>query len=171
MLAAFFQKLGPFSRRFLPAATTLVLALAGALLWPLPFVGAVMPPLSLIAIYYWSIYRPDLLSPLFVFLVGLLHDSLHFLPLGLSAFVFVGLRQLSFSQRRFFVGQTFFMLWSGFALVAFLFALVNWCVLSLLAERALTIFPVFVQLLLLVAVFPLFAWVLIRLQRNLLSQA
>lgn len=79
----------------------------GLLVWPIPYVGAITPSFGLVAIYYWAMYRPDLMKPSLVFLLGLVADAMAFLPLGLSALVYVGAYQLSFSQRRFFVGQFF----------------------------------------------------------------
>ncbi len=170
MLVPVLQKIGQTSRFFLPAATVLFFVLLSVLVWPLPFVGPIAPSFGLAAVYYWSIYRPDLFSPSVSFFLGLLNDAIHFLPPGLSAFIFVGVRQLAFSQRRFFIGQTFFMLWFGFALVAFLAVLVSGGVLAFLNGRFAALFPVLIQYLLTLAVFPLPAWILIRLQRNLLSQ-
>lgn len=170
MFGSFFQKATQSLRLFVPAGATFLLSLASAIAWPMPFVGSVAPSLVLASVYYWAVYRPDLLGVLAVFLLGLLNDAIHFFPLGLSAFIFVGARQLAFSQRRLFIGQTFYMLWFGFGIVAGLSFLLRYAVLSLAAGAAMTGFPVFVQFLMTFIVFPLVAWVLIRLQRALLSQ-
>jgi len=170
MIAGAFQKLGQTSRQFLPALLTILYILVSVLIWPLPFVGAVAPSLGLVAVYYWSVHRPDLYRVPVVFLLGMLNDIVHFLPLGLSAFVFVGVHQLLHAQRRFFVGQTFYVLWFGFGLIALLSSFVNWTLLSLIDGRAVTVVPVVMQYLLTVAIFPLAAWVLIRVQRAFLMQ-
>jgi len=170
MFSSFGQKLGTAVRNLLPLETALVFLLLGVLVWPIPYIGSVSPSLSLVAVYYWSIYRPDLFRPSLVFVLGLVNDVLNFLPIGLSACVFLGVHQLSFSQRRFLAGQIFYMLWAGFAIIAFLAALANWSVLSLKADHVLSVMPVFLQYIMTVALFPLPAWVLIRLQRNFLTQ-
>ncbi len=170
MLAGFFQKIGQPLRSLIPVFTTLAFILVGVFVWPLPFIGDITPSLGLLAIYYWAIYRPDLFRPFVAFLLGILNDSIHFLPLGLSAFVFVGVYQLAFSHRRFFVGQIFYMLWSGFAFVAFLASAFTWSVLAFFSEETPALVPVFMQLLLTIAIFPLPAWILIRLQRLAPSQ-
>lgn len=170
MLANIFQKFSQPLRSLIPVITAFVFILASVLVWPLPFVGEIAPSLGLIAVYYWAIYRPDLFRPLLVFLLGIINDSIHFLPFGLSAFVFVGVYQLAFSHRRFFVGQIFYMLWAGFAFAAFLGSLFSWVVLSLVNAEFVALMPVFMQLLFTVVIFPLPAWILIRLQRAALSQ-
>lgn len=170
MFAAFTQKFGQIIRNLLPVESAFVLLLLGVLVWPIPFVGAVSPSLVLVAVYYWAIYRPDLFRPFFVFLLGLLNDALHFLPLGLSAIVFLGVHQLAYAHRRYFVNQIFFMLWVGFALLAFLSMAAMWAVMSLYHGQVVALTPVLVQFALTVALFPLPAWILIRLQRAFLSQ-
>lgn len=76
-------------RRSLAFATAL-LALAFDLL-PLPGASpqAVAPLLTLTVLYHWSIQRPDLLTPLSAFLLGLARDLAGGLPLGLHALVFL----------------------------------------------------------------------------------
>ncbi len=94
--------------------------------WPLPHLGAVAPPLGLIALYYWTSHRPDLFRPGMAFLIGLLSDVINFLPLGLSALLFVAAHQMIFHQRRFFAGHSFFMMWSGFILTVLAVMLSEW---------------------------------------------
>ncbi|MGE4352017.1 MAG: rod shape-determining protein MreD, partial [Bdellovibrionales bacterium] len=94
MFSTFYQKIGQLIRNLLPFETTLALLLLGVLIWPIPFIGAISPSLVLIAVYYWSAYRPDLFRPLPVFCIGLLNDAIHYLPLGLSAFIFLAIQQL-----------------------------------------------------------------------------
>lgn len=170
MVPSVWQKLEQGVRHAIPAATTLFLIFLGVLVWPLPFVGAVAPMLALAGVYYWAIYRPDLFRPAIVFLLGLLNDALHFLPLGLTALVFVALYQLVFSQRRFFVRQTFFVVWFGFCVVALLAATAKWALMSILGSQMIAPLPVLIQFFLTVALFPLPAWALIRLHRAFLSQ-
>src|SRR5581483_8432401 len=116
MFAVILQRVDTGARLALPFAITLLFALLGVVAWPLPYFGQVAPPLALIAVYYWAVHRPDLFRPYMAFLIGILNDVLHDLPLGLSALIFVGMHQLVYSQRRFFAGHSFFMMWWGFAL-------------------------------------------------------
>ncbi len=170
MLANIFQKFGQPVRNLVPLLTAFFLVLAGGMVWPLPFIGEITPSFGLVAIYYWAIYRPDLFRPLAVFALGIVNDSLHLFPLGLSAFIFVGIYQLSFMQRRFFVGQIFYMLWAGFVLAALLSMSFEWIFLSVMNGKLVTFSPVLMQFLLTAAIFPLPAWILIKIQRLLLSQ-
>ncbi len=89
MLDTIWQRLDSGTRMALPFVTALLCTLLGVIAWPLPWFGAVAPPLALMAVYYWAIHRPDLFRPGMAFVIGLLHDTINGLPLGLSALLFV----------------------------------------------------------------------------------
>jgi len=170
MFTTFGQKFGQIVRHMLPLETALAFLLFGVLVWPIPYIGSVSPMLVLVAVYYWAIYRPDLFRPVLVFLLGLLNDIVNFLPIGMSAVVFLGVYQLVFSYRRYFVGQIFSILWFGFGLISFLAIAANWICISLYNGAPLAVVPVLVQYVLTVVLFPIPARILIRLQRNFLTQ-
>ncbi|MDP9127333.1 MAG: rod shape-determining protein MreD [Pseudomonadota bacterium] len=165
------QRLDNAARMALPFVTALLCVLLGVVAWPLPWLGAVAPPLALVTLYYWSIHRPDLFRPWMAFVIGLLNDTVHFLPLGTSALLFVAAHQVIFRQRRFFAGHSFFMLWSGFALTALVVMSLGWLLQGLISWHLAPIFPLLMQSLLAIVFFPLPCWLLIRLQRAALTQA
>jgi rod shape-determining protein MreD len=171
MLDAVLQRLDSAARMALPFATALLCTLLGVIAWPLPWFGAVAPPLALMAVYYGAIHRPDLFRPGMAFVIGLLHDTINFLPLGLSALLFVAAHQLIFRQRRFFAGHSFFMMWWGFALTVLIVMAAEWLLQGLIGWQLLPVLPVVMQCLLAIVLFPLPCWLLIRLQRAALSQS
>ncbi len=170
MIGSFLQKIGSSAQPFIPAASVFIFILFSAVPLPLPYIGSIAPALGLAAIYYWAIYRPDLLRPTAVFVLGVLSDVIHYLPIGLTALVFIAVYQLALSQRRFFVKQIFFMLWLGFGAVSFLSSLVNWTVMSFYESTMLPFIPVLMQFLMTLMFFPLPAWLLIKVQHRFLSQ-
>src|ERR1700679_278021 len=101
------QRFDTGARLALPFVTAFLCVLFGVIVWPLPWLGPVVPPLALMAVYYWAIHRPDLFCPSLAFIIGLLNDILSGLPPGLSAFLFVAAHQVVFRQRRFFAGHSF----------------------------------------------------------------
>jgi rod shape-determining protein MreD len=169
MLGFFWQRLDQSARLTLPFTTAVIFVVLSAIAWPLPYLGTVAPPLALVAVYYWAIYRPDLFRPGMAFVIGLINDVVHFLPIGLSALIFVAAHQLVWRQRRFFAGHSFFMLWWGFALTTLVAMLAAWLLQMLLRWQAFPFGPVLWQALFAIAIFPLPCWVLIRLQRAVLS--
>jgi rod shape-determining protein MreD len=169
MLDQLWQRLDHGARLSLPFITAFLCALLGVIAWPLPYLGMVAPPLALMALYYWTIHRPDLFHPSMAFAIGLLNDVVHFLPLGLSAFLFVGAHQLILRQRRFFASHSFFMIWTGFILTAFAVMMAEWILLCLIRWQAIPMLPVLAQIVLAVVFFPLPCWLFIRLQRAALT--
>jgi rod shape-determining protein MreD len=163
------QRFEQIARRSLPVVTTFLLVLADVVAWPLPYFGALTPSFGLMGVYYWAIHRPDLFRPSIVFLLGLLQDALTGLPLGLSAFLYVALSQMALSQRRFFSGQIFPMLWFGFALVALVNDVATWGLLWALTGARVSLLPALVRAVFSILVFPLPALLLIRTQRAFLS--
>ena len=170
-IVALWQRINDIAKIFLPTATAVLFALMSVIPWPLPYFGPIAPSLALIAVYYWAVHRPDLFSPGVVFLVGIFNDAVNDLPFGASALIFVAAHQLVLSQRRLFVRQSFFMLWFGFALTMFCASIGQWGVISIYGWQAQPVLPVFLQCLLTIAIFPLPAWVLIRIQRTFITNS
>lgn len=169
MLDVVWQRLDNGARLALPFVTVLLCTFLSVVAWPIPYVGTVAPPLGLIALYYWAIHRPDLFRPSMAFAVGLLNDVINSLPLGLSALLFVAAHQLVLQQRRFFTGHSFFMMWFGFMLMIVIVLSAEWLGLSVFQQYR-PLFPVLMQMLLAIVLFPLPCWLLILLQRSALSQ-
>jgi rod shape-determining protein MreD len=159
------QRLDSGARLSIPLLTVLVCMLLGAVAWPLPYFGTVAPPLVLMAIYYWTVHRPDLFGPGLAFMIGLINDVINYLPLGVSAFLFVGAHQLILNQRRFFAGHSFFMLWFGFVLTIMAVMASEWLLLCVVHWQLIPALPILAQNILAIVIFPLPCWAFIWLQR------
>ena len=61
MYTTFWQRLDTIARRMLPVAITLLLALFAGVPFHVPGFGEMAPAVVLISVYYWTIFRPDLL--------------------------------------------------------------------------------------------------------------
>ena len=64
------------------AATTLLAAVISVLPLQIPGFAALTPGFTLMAVYHWTIYRPDLLPPAALFGIGLADDLLAGSPIG-----------------------------------------------------------------------------------------
>jgi rod shape-determining protein MreD len=171
MKLVFFQRDQGLVNRMLPMATALLCVLASIVPLHLPGFAEVAPGFVLMAVYHWSIYRPDLLPFAAVFLAGLALDLLNGAPLGVSSLVFLIGRAVVLSQRKLFVGRSFAVVWAGFlALVAAAEAL-EWALACALHGVALDPRPFLFQAVLTVALYPLVSYLLARVQRNLLMRA
>ena len=169
MTETIWQRLEHGGRLAVPLLSAVVCVLLGSIVWPLPYLGSVAPPLALMAIYYWALHRPDLLRPGMVFVIGLLHDVVNFLPLGLSAMLFVAAHQLIYRNRRFFVGHSFLMMWSGFILTVTGTMFLQWLLMCLIRWQMIPVLPIMMQMGFAIVFFPLPCWLLIALQRLTLN--
>lgn len=151
-------------RALIPFTLTLFLVLLTVVPWRLAGFGPITPCLALIAVFYWSIYRPDRLPYTATFLLGLIQDLLSGSPVGLTSLVLLMVQGIVISQRRFFLGKSFLVVWWAFLLVAPAAALTGWAVSSLFFGSVLALGPVALQCLLAILLYPPLTWVLARAQ-------
>lgn len=168
MRPTLWQRLDAVARNLTPFGLTLVLVILSVVPLHLPDFQRVAPGLALMAVYHWAIYRPNLLPASVVFLIGVLQDALTGLPLGVSALVFLTVYGVVLSQRRFFAGKSFVIVWLGFAMVAAGAAVQSWLLVSVFNTAFLNPEAAFYQYVVTVGAFPLLAWIFLRWQRTFL---
>ena len=134
---------------------------------PLLPVGAVKPPLVLMAVYYWAIYRPTLLPPSLCFAAGLLMDILSGMPLGINALVLVMTQWIVRDQRRFLMGQPYGTIWAVFGLVSVVSVFLQWGLYGLAQAHWAPILPALGGALLGLFLFPFVTLLLIITHRML----
>ena len=157
--------------RLLPVATTVLAAVIAVLPVHVPGYAALVPAFALMAVYHWTIYRPDLLPPVWIFAIGLTQDLLSGALIGVGTLTLLLARVAVLRYRRLFINRTFPFVWSGFMLLAGGVMLGLWvlhCVLQLnLFDLRTTMF----RAVLTVAVFPVASFALGRTQRALIGPA
>lgn len=171
MRTAFWGKVDAMARRLTPFGLTVILVVIGAVPLHLPGFASVTPLLPMIGIYYWAIYRPDLMPVAAVFFIGLLYDALSGAPMGVNAAIFVIVHGIIDSQRRFFAGKSFMIIWLGFFLVSAGALLVTWLLVSAFYGTLVKSDALMVQYVITLGCFPLLSWALLRWQRAFLRQA
>jgi len=153
MNTAIWQKIDQSARNLTPFLLSIALVLITVLPSGIPGLAAVAPPLALMSIYHWTVYRPNQLPVSAVFVVGLLHDLLTGAPLGLFTLVFLTAYGVTLTQRRFVAGKSFLIYW----------VLACGWTFSLLDPRAVVF-----QYLVTIGLFPLIAGAFLRWQQALL---
>lgn len=151
--------------RLLPAATTLAAMTIAILPLPIPGYGALAPALALMAVYHWTIYRPDLLPAPAVFAIGLLQDLLSGALPGVSALVLLGARAIVLRHRRHFVDRPFPFVWAGFLLLTAAAILGLWALHCALDRALLDGRVAIFRAALTVSLFPATSFLLGRAQR------
>ena len=162
------QRMDVLARQLTPSIFTLALVILNVVPLHIPGFSSVAPLLPLMAVYHWAVFRPRLLPAYAVFLIGLLQDILTGAPIGVNALVFLVVYGAVLSQKRFFIGKSFFILWLGFSLIAAVAAAINWLAVSILSATLVEPLTVFFQYLMTLGFFPAVAWFFMRWQRAFL---
>lgn len=121
-----------WAMRLLLAQGVIVLfLLLNVVSFSMPHAGDFKPFFLLMAVYYWAIYRPTVMPVAYTFVLGLILDFLTNLPPGLSALVLLVLQTVVRRSRLFMMGQPFMMVWLGFGILAMVYTLSFWFMMSL----------------------------------------
>jgi rod shape-determining protein MreD len=104
-----------------------------------------MPSLPLIAVFLWTLYRPDLLPPVAVLGLGLVLDLLVHGPIGTSSIVFLAVYAVTLSQRVYWTTLQGTGLVGGFFFVVLIAELVSWATTSFSIGRVLSPTPAFLE--------------------------
>lgn len=154
--------------RLLPIATTALAAMLSVVPMPIPGYRGITPAFVLMAVFHWTVYRPDLLPAAALFLIGIGVDLLSGAPLGTTALVLVLARSLVLASRRLFANRSFPFVWSGFVILGAAAMAFLWALNSLLDWGFLEYQSALFRLTLTVALFPVASFLLGRTQRALL---
>jgi rod shape-determining protein MreD len=160
------ERMDDWGRRVAPIASVLVLLFLGLVPFGVPGMPLIAPAGTQIAVFYWAVYRPDLMPPLAAFSLGFAQDALAGTPLGVASLAFLILQGIAVNQRKAFIDKPFLLVWLGLAAATAAATFASWALSSILLggfippER-----PVF-QGLATIALFPVFAWVLVRVHRG-----
>ena len=158
-----------FFRKIVPLGSIFLLVICSVLPQGLSTAPDIFPMLTLIAIFYWAIYRPDLIPPSLMFLIGLTQDILLGASIGLMAAIFLGFYGLTLTQRTVFIGKPFYVTWLGFAVISAIAFTSIWIISGLLSESYLVSIAPLVQYVLTVLSFPMVIWCFVRIQRYLVD--
>ena len=123
-------------RGAIPVTVTVMLVFAASLPWRLPAFVEVTPAFAVMAVFYWTIYRPERFPYAATFGIGVLQDLLAGTPLGMTAFALLIVQGIVASQRTFFRGKPFLVIWWGFSLVMPTVGLLSWIISSACLGRA-----------------------------------
>lgn len=131
--------------------------------------GYVMPHLTLMFVYYWTIHRPALLPPPVTAGIGLLQDLLWGSPLGLTVIVLLLTQAFLVNQQALFTRRSFIVGWFGFGAVTLVAMTTGWFLASAYSAKILPATPVVIHALSTIAAYPLAGWIFGWLQRAVLD--
>jgi rod shape-determining protein MreD len=156
--------------RVLALIVPLASILVAILMMPLP-IGikvwgyTIMPSLPLLAIFLWTLYRPELLPPMAVLLFGLLFDLLINGPIGSSSIVFLAAYTITLSQRIYWKTLQGPGLLGGFIFVVLPAELLSWATASFSFGHLLSPTPALLEALASILLLPLARRAFVPLER------
>lgn len=165
MRPLFLQRLDLWARAAIPLLATMAAVLLNVVPLRLPDYAPLAPGFVLMAVFYWTVHRPDLMRPWAVFLVGLLDDVLSGTPLGVNSLVLLFVHWTIMAQHRVFRGKSFMLVWLGFAVLAFGAKLVLAAVAFGIGYGLLDPLVLLVQFILTLALYPPVAFIMGWAQR------
>lgn len=108
--------------RFLSSSIPVVLGIVAVIVanFPVSILGDLVPPplLVFVPLYFWAMVRPDLMTPFWAFVLGILQDLLSGGPPGVWAAAFIGAYFLIDRQRDMLAGLSGVGAIAGFAVAA-----------------------------------------------------
>jgi rod shape-determining protein MreD len=141
-------------RHAFPITTSLLLMMLCLAPFGLWGQSALLPTVALTCVWFWSLYRPAVMAPPIVFLIGVLLDLLGYLPLGVGAVTLLAAHGMAHTLRRFLSRQGFFLVWLIFIGVACCVAGMSWALVSALTLNFESPGPVLFQAAIAVAMYP-----------------
>jgi rod shape-determining protein MreD len=168
MINGTFQRLDRSARLLAPFFLSIVLVMLSALPVYLPGYGQIAVDVGLMTVFYWAIYRPDLFPAVAAFALGLWQDILVGAPIGMHALILLLANWAIVSQRTFFQGKAFGVIWWSFSLVSLVAGLMSWVIVCGLNVTLISPVPALFQAMLTVGAFPFMAWFLARAQHAIL---
>lgn len=133
----------------------------------IPHAGDVRPLFLLMAVYYWSVFRPTLIPPVMAFAWGVLFDMLAGLPVGMNALLLVLVQWIVRDQRLYLMGQSYVTLWLGFAVTVIVYSLLQWTIFAVMTLSLPDYHPALATGLLSVGLFPVISLMLVFTHRFL----
>jgi len=113
------------------------------------------PMFGVMFIYYWGTYKPQMLPYWFVFVVGVLQDTIFGLPLGSNALIYLLLRAYVTVTRKGRLKFFFFQIWKSFIITASMASILQWALYSFLWDQPLPLSSFVIQYALSCILYPL----------------
>lgn len=164
-------KIEAAARATVPAGMTVALMLVGSIPVNGMHVQLLEPMLAFASIYYWTLYRPDMMPAPLVFVLGLLYDVLTGAPVGTHVAMLSLAHAILSRQRRFLIDKSFILNWVGFAVVAVGGCILIWLLTSIFHAALVDPWGLLFQTLMTIVAYPLVFRLLLHCHLSLVQPA
>jgi rod shape-determining protein MreD len=155
--------------RLLPIATTLLATVISIQPAHIAGYAALAPAFTFMPVYHWTIYRPDLVPPLALFLIGVAQDLLAAAPPGTTALGLLLAHAVVLRYRHHFVNRPFPFVWAGFTILTGGAMLFLWILHCLLDGQLIDFRGTIFRTVLTISTFPVASFLLGRTQRAVMG--
>lgn len=162
------HRLDQLARGLTPFALSVLLVILSLVPVRLSGLAPITPWFTLMAVYFWTLHRPDLLPLGAVFLLGLFADLVGGGPLGVTSLALIATQAVVRAQRRHILPHPFIVQWVIFGLTALLAELLLALLHVVAYGAAVNPDPALFQALMTIACYPPVAWIFIQAQRAFL---
>lgn len=161
------QQLDGAARSAFPVTTAAIMLLLLSAPLGLPGQPQLQAAVALSCVFFWSVYRPSMMTPPSIFALGLLTDLLSLSPIGVSVLTLLTAHGVALRFRRALFDQGFLVVWLAFLAVAAGAAALNWLLSCLLTFRLLPAGPALLLFGVTAGFYPALAALFTRSQREL----
>jgi rod shape-determining protein MreD len=151
------RRLDAMARGALPVVATVGLLILAGAPFGIPDQAVLAPAIAVIAVFFWTLYRPAAMPAPVVFVLGLLLDLLSWQPLGAGVLLLLSVHALTLRLRRKLGAAGLVVVWLGFVPIAAAAAGLLWALVSALELRLMPIAPALFQAVLTAALYPVLA--------------
>ena len=157
-------------RNLLPMLVLIFLAFIQQVPTRIPELSYMTPSLVAAGLFYWCIYRVDLVPLLGIFLLGIFEDIMTNDLLGFHALIFLMISGVCRWHRRFFYKQEFIVLWVGLSVMMLGISVVKWVLYMIIHTQLLSYYPLLFSALATIFIYPVLA-LLMSIIHNRLPEA
>jgi len=140
----------------LPSVITIILLLVSLVPKHISGLGNFMPVLFMIPIFYWGIYGARDMPYWFVFVLGLVIDSINGQPLGLSSLLNVFFLATIHAQKKYIHKEGFIVKWVYFTILLAAVSALHWLLIGLFYSTPQGVWFALIQWFLTLCCYPLF---------------
>lgn len=127
------------------------------------------PEVVLGVLFFWALYRPQLISFSFLIVLGFWLDVMETSPLGWTSFTWTFFGFLVWSQRRLLIKAPFGMVWGAFSFFSTGLIIINGMVFSLVNSCPIGVERLWGSSLMTIATYPLIFYLLVCVDRRIIK--
>jgi rod shape-determining protein MreD len=164
-----YQKLESWFKSKLPFGLIIVLIILSHVPFKLGYSLDIRPFFAMGCVFYWALFRPDVLGYGSSFFAGVVEDLMGGAPFGVNSLAYLIIYAITVDQRRYLINRSFQVTWAGFSLISLVSMLIQFLFTSLIYAKLAPFSIAFINYLVLVCSYPIISFLCTKLQTSSLK--